>query len=148
MRSKINSFLLIIISLQSIDSQRLNISVTEGLPTFVSHQRPYHNNYEFALLQISINFTKFHDSSIGILKGLREEIKSIAKKNKALNDPIFKKNLNFLVRERNFLKLVNNKIMKLHRMGKIDILSLMLSGSTLIVSLGNKSQISFIKDKL
>ena len=100
MRSKINSFLLIIISVQSIDSQSFNISETEGLPTFISQQRPNYNNYEFALLQLRINFTKFHDSSIGILKGLREEIKSIAKKNKALNDPIFKRNLNFLVREK------------------------------------------------
>ena len=119
-------------------------------PTFIRENVDFYGSIDYAVLSIQFNFTDIHHNCKNLIKNLKSEF-SWSNRDRKLGNVIITlyENLDLLVKTEHFMRFVEKKVSYIQ--GKVliqrDIMSLIFSAGSFLVSLDNRRQLALIKNR-
>ena len=119
-------------------------------PTFIRENVDFYGSPDYAVLSIQFNFTDIHHNCKNLIKKLKSEFSWSNRDRKLGNASItLYENLDSLVKTEHFMRFVEKKVSYIQ--GKVliqrDIMSLIFSAGSFLVSLDNRRQLALIKNR-
>ena len=142
--------LLVLVVLTVANEKSFNILQGNDHPTFIRENVDFYGSTDYAVLSIQFNFTDIHHNCKNLIKKLKSEFSWSNRDRKLGNASIFLyENLDSLVKTENFMRFVEKKVSYIQ--GKVliqrDIMSLIFSAGSFLVSLDNRRQLALIKNR-
>ena len=131
-----------------VNCKSFEISESNGNPIFYEKELSFYGHTDYAVLAIQVNFTDMYLKGRNLVKLLKSEFAWQKRKRQFGNSTInLYENLDAMVRIEHFMSYVLHKVNYLNEKRKRDILSLIFSTGSFIVSLDNRFQIDLIRKR-
>ena len=131
-----------------VNCKSFEISESKGNPIFYEKGLSCYGHTDYAILAIQVNFTDMYLRGRNLVKLLKSEFAWQKRKRQFGNSTInLFENLDAMVRIEHFMNYVLHKVNYLNEKRKRDILSLIFSTGSFIVSLDSRFQIDLIRKR-